>query len=165
MHVISEGSAIAAELMLILSAPASKIAPASCSVRTPPPTVNGTNNSFAVRFTVSINVERFSCVAVMSSNTTSSAPALLCAAANSAGSPASRKLRNCVPFTTRPASTSRQAIIRFVSIRNFFLLVPSAVLLRELRGYHLLSLLKTAEIFQDFESQRAGLFRMYLHPE
>ena len=33
-----------------------------------------------------------------------------------AGSPASRRSRNCVPFTTRPASTSKQAMMRLVSI-------------------------------------------------
>src|SRR5262244_2188335 len=61
MHVIREGSAIAAELMLILSAPASKIAPASSRVRTPPPTVKGTNSSRAVRRTASISVLRGWC--------------------------------------------------------------------------------------------------------
>src|SRR6185312_5906379 len=67
IFVMMEGSAIAAELMLILSAPASKIAAASSNVRTPPPTEKGTNISRAVRRTVSSNVVRFSCVAVISS--------------------------------------------------------------------------------------------------
>src|SRR6266496_4071829 len=161
MQVISEGSAIAAELMLILSAPASKIAPASSNVRTPPPTVNGTNSSFAVRLTVSINVERFSCVAVMSSNTISSAPAALCAAASSAGSPALRRLRNCVPLTTRPASTSRQAMIRLVNI-SFSCCHPEVV--RRLCGQKPLeSRSKPAEILQHLQSRAPRFFRVKLH--
>src|SRR5438105_14090420 len=51
----------------------------------------------------------------MSSSTTSSAPARPCVKASSAGSPASRELGNCTPFTTRHASTSKQAIMRLVS--------------------------------------------------
>jgi hypothetical protein len=39
---------MAAELMLILSAPASKMAPASVKVRKPPPTVNGMKSCWAV---------------------------------------------------------------------------------------------------------------------
>ena len=38
--------------------------------------------------------------------------------ANSAGSPASLKSTNETPFTTRPASTSRQGMIRLVSIAH-----------------------------------------------
>src|SRR5258708_4394002 len=109
------GSATAAELMLILSAPASKTWAASSSVRMPPPTVKGTNISRAARRTVSVKVLRSSWVAVMSSSTISSAPASACARASSAGSPASRSSRNFTPLTTRPASTSRQAMIRLVS--------------------------------------------------
>src|SRR5581483_8491195 len=149
MQVIRDGSAIAAELMLILSAPASKIAPASSSLRTPPPTVNGTNSCFAVRRTVSIKVFRFWCVAVMSSRTTSSAPASLCALASSAGSPASRRLRNFVPFTTRPASTSKQAMIRLVSMYKILGNFSSQVY----------------EVLQDLQSNRSRLLRVKLNAE
>ena len=112
---ISSGRAIAAELIETLSAPASKTAAASSADRIPPPTVNGTNKFAAVRFTVSSSVPRPSCVAVISSNTISSAPAAACRCASSAGSPASTISTNCTPFTTRPARTSRQAMILLVS--------------------------------------------------
>ena len=46
----------AAELTLTLSAPASKTAAASSALRMPPPTVNGTKSSRAVRRTVSSSV-------------------------------------------------------------------------------------------------------------
>src|ERR1051325_2283802 len=112
ISLISSGLATAAELMLTLSAPASNILAASSSVRTPPPTVKGTNSSRAVRRTVSTRVLRLSEVAVMSSRTISSAPASACVRASSAGSPASRSCWNWMPFTTRPTSTSRQAMMR-----------------------------------------------------
>ena len=54
--------------------------------------------------------------AVISKNTTSSAPALSYAAAISAGSPASRKFTKLTPFTTRPSFTSKQGMILFVNI-------------------------------------------------
>ena len=113
---ISSGRRSAAEFTLILSAPASKTAVASSSVRTPPPTVKGTKRRRAVRRTVSSSVPRASCVAVMSSNTISSAPALAWRAANSAGSPALMRSTNCTPLTTRPLFTSRQAMMRLVSM-------------------------------------------------
>jgi hypothetical protein len=72
---INSGRAIADELILTLSAPASNTAAASSALRIPPPTVNGTNNAAAVRFTVSSSVPRPSWVAVISSSTISSAPA------------------------------------------------------------------------------------------
>src|SRR3954447_26988787 len=49
----------------------------------------------------------------MSRNTSSSAPSRSYSAASSTGSPASRRSRNCVPLTTRPASTSRHGMTRF----------------------------------------------------
>jgi len=113
---INSGRAIADELILTLSAPASNTAAASSALRIPPPTVNGTNSAAAARFTVSNKVPRPSCVAVISNSTISSAPAAAWRCANSAGSPASTISTNCTPFTTRPLRTSRQAIIRFVSI-------------------------------------------------
>ena len=70
----SSGSATAAELTEILSAPASSTAWASAALRIPPPIVNGTNTSSAVRRASCATVSRFSCVAVMSRKTTSSAP-------------------------------------------------------------------------------------------
>src|SRR5579885_3403118 len=51
MEVITPGSASAAELMLTLSAPASKTAEASSRLRMPPPTVKGMNKRCAVRLT------------------------------------------------------------------------------------------------------------------
>src|SRR5947209_6060513 len=56
IEVIRHGSVNAAELMLILSAPASKTSTASPRLRMPPPTVKGMNNCFAVRRTVSSSV-------------------------------------------------------------------------------------------------------------
>src|SRR5215469_3737940 len=57
--------------------------------------------------------------------------------ANSAGSPASRSSTNCTPLTTRPASTSRQAMIR----------------------------LESTEVLQDPQADCARFFGMKLHPE
>src|SRR5271157_2461825 len=107
---------MAAELIATLSAPQSSTAAASSRERMPPPTVNGMKSCRAVRRTVSSRVLRDSAVAVMSRNTISSAPASLCAAANSAGSPASRNCTNCIPLTTRPPWTSRQAMMRLASV-------------------------------------------------
>ncbi len=112
---MSCGRAIALELMLTLSAPASKTARASSADRMPPPTVNGTNKDSAVRFTVSSSVPRPSCVAVISNKTISSAPPRACRCASSAGSPASTISTNWTPFTTRPPRTSRQAMILLVN--------------------------------------------------
>ena len=64
----------AAVLMLTLSAPAASSARTSSSLRTPPPTVSGTNVASAVRATTSSSVPRPSCDAVMSSSAISSAP-------------------------------------------------------------------------------------------
>jgi len=69
------GEATAAVLMLTLSAPAARSARTSSSVRTPPPTVSGTNTASAVRATTSSSVPRPSCEAPMSSKVISSAPA------------------------------------------------------------------------------------------
>ena len=102
MASISVGSASAAELMLTLSAPASKTCSASSALRMPPPTQKGTKSSRAVRRTVSSSVWRPSWVAVMSSRTISSAPSRAWRAASSAGSPASMRSTNCTPLTTRP---------------------------------------------------------------
>ena len=65
----------AAVLTPTLSAPARSRRLASSTVRTPPPTVRGMNTSSAVRVTTSTIVSRASDEAVMSRNTTSSAPA------------------------------------------------------------------------------------------
>ena len=123
---INSGLAMALELIDTLSAPASNTAEASSAERIPPPTVNGTNNPSAVRFTVSSSVPRPSCVAVMSSSTISSAPPRACRCASSAGSPASTISTNCTPFTTRPPRTSRQAIILFVSIASLTFRQPTS---------------------------------------
>ncbi len=70
----SSGRSSAAELTETLSAPASSTACASSTERMPPPIVNGTNTSSAVLRASLAIVSRFSCVAVMSRNTISSAP-------------------------------------------------------------------------------------------
>src|ERR1019366_6237648 len=60
-----------------------------------------------------------------------------------AGSPASMRSTNCTPFTTRPSCTSRQAMIRLVSMR--FLSLPFQ------------------KIPQNLQSGGTGLFRMKLY--
>ena len=57
-------------------------------------------------------VARLSLEAVMSRNTSSSAPSRSYRAASSTGSPASRRSTKLVPLTTRPSVTSRQGITR-----------------------------------------------------
>src|ERR671922_241341 len=69
----------------------------------------------AVRRTTSSMMSRASCEAVMSRNTSSSAPWASYATAASTGSPASRRSTNRTPFTTRPSLTSRQGMIRLAS--------------------------------------------------
>ena len=71
---ISSGRASAAELTETLSAPASRTACASATVRIPPPIVNGMKTSDAVRRARSTIVSRRSCEALMSRKTSSSAP-------------------------------------------------------------------------------------------
>ena len=66
----------AALLVEILLAPAARTAAADLTSEMPPPTVNGTVQASATRFTTSSRVPRFSTVAVMSSSASSSAPAL-----------------------------------------------------------------------------------------
>jgi hypothetical protein len=73
----TSGSATAAELKLTLSAPASRSARTSSTVRTPPPMVSGMKHCSAVRVARSYIVPRFSCVAWMSRKHSSSAPAAL----------------------------------------------------------------------------------------
>src|SRR3954451_14852256 len=68
-------SATAAELIEILSAPASNSWRISSIERTPPPTVSGMKQASAVRRTTSRIVLRFSWLAVMSRKQSSSAPA------------------------------------------------------------------------------------------
>ena len=70
----SSGRSTAAEFTDTLSAPASSTAWASATSRMPPPIVKGTNTSSAARLASATIVSRFSWVAVMSRNTTSSAP-------------------------------------------------------------------------------------------
>ena len=80
--------------------------------RIPPPTVSGRKMRSAVRLTTSRMVSRFSWLAVMSRNVSSSAPAASYTAACSTGSPASRRETKFTPFTTRPSLTSRHGITR-----------------------------------------------------
>ena len=74
--LMSRGVLIADELMEILSAPSLRSILKSSTVRIPPPTVNGINTVSATRRTMSTTVPRLSEEAVMSRNTSSSAPAL-----------------------------------------------------------------------------------------
>ena len=71
---ISSGYSTAAVFTDTLSAPEHRIRRASSMERIPPPTVNGMKTSSAVRRTTSIIVSRASDDAVMSRNTSSSAP-------------------------------------------------------------------------------------------
>ena len=71
---ISPGSRTAAELSETLSAPAASTSRMSSSERSPPPMVKGMNTSSAVRRASSTIVPRPSWLAVMSRNTSSSAP-------------------------------------------------------------------------------------------
>jgi hypothetical protein len=71
---ISVGSWTAAVLMPTLSAPARRSSSASSTERTPPPTVKGRNTVSATRRTMSRTMGRASEEAVMSRNTSSSAP-------------------------------------------------------------------------------------------
>ncbi len=73
---MSAGSFTAAEFSEVLSHPAASIARMSSAVRMPPPTVYGMKTSSAVRRATSSIIGRSSCVAVMSRNTSSSAPSL-----------------------------------------------------------------------------------------
>jgi hypothetical protein len=72
--VTNSGVRTAAELMLTFSAPAWTSRAASSSVRMPPPTVNGMKMASATRRTMSSTMSRPSWLAVMSRNTSSSAP-------------------------------------------------------------------------------------------
>ena len=71
---MSSGRATAAEFTDTLSAPASSTACASSPERMPPPIVNGMKTLSAVRRASCTIVSRCSCEAVMSRNTSSSAP-------------------------------------------------------------------------------------------
>ena len=71
---MSSGSCMAAELSETLSAPADRSLRTSFSLRMPPPMVKGMKSSSAQWRASSTMVSRFSCEAVMSRKTTSSAP-------------------------------------------------------------------------------------------
>ena len=72
--VTRSGRSTAAVLIDTFSAPAINSRRASSTERTPPPTVKGMNTSSAVRRATSTMVSRASTEAVMSRNTSSSAP-------------------------------------------------------------------------------------------
>ena len=105
---------MADELMEILSAPSLRSALKSSTVRMPPPTVKGMNTVSATLRTMSTTVCLASEEAVISRNTSSSAPSLSYALPISTGSPASLRSTKFTPFTTRPLFTSRQGMILFV---------------------------------------------------
>ena len=74
VSINSAGSSNAARLTATLSAPARSSERASSRPEIPPPTVNGMKTLSAVRRASSTMVSRFSCEAVMSRKTSSSAP-------------------------------------------------------------------------------------------
>ena len=113
---INEGLYIAAEFMLILSAPALSRRSTSCISCIPPPTVKGIFISAATRLTISVKVLRPSKLAVMSRKQSSSAPFSLYALPKATGSPAVRRLTKLVPFTVIPSFTSKQGMILFANI-------------------------------------------------
>jgi len=76
-------------LIPTLSAPFKRIFLASSNDLTPPPTVNGISITDATFLTKSLMVSLCSSDAVISKNTSSSAPSLLYFLASSTGSPAS----------------------------------------------------------------------------
>src|SRR5262249_24637315 len=110
--------ATAAVLIDTLSAPEAKSLRMSSMVRTPPPTVSGMKQASAVRRTTSRMMSRFSWLAVMSRNVSSSAPSASWGIAASTGSPASRRSRNFTPLTTRPSLTSRQGMTRTLNMSS-----------------------------------------------
>ncbi|MCY1379263.1 hypothetical protein D9M69_669670 [compost metagenome] len=75
--LITCGSAMAAELKLVLSAPALSSRRTSATVRTPPPTVSGMNTCEATASMIGRMRSRPSLVAVMSKKVSSSAPCAL----------------------------------------------------------------------------------------
>src|SRR5260370_21045072 len=104
-------------------------------LRRPPPTVTGMRTCSAVRRTTSSMVLRRSYEAVMSRKTSSSAPSALYCAASSTGSPASRRFTKLMPLTTRPSFTSRQGIMRRVSIHLLLAQSPAQPLPDRLHRY------------------------------
>ena len=76
-RLTSWGSRTAAELRLILSAPARNSSVMPSTLPMPPPTVNGIVTASAVRRTRSTSVARPWWLAAMSRNTSSSAPEAL----------------------------------------------------------------------------------------
>src|SRR5690606_24559991 len=113
--VIRSGVRTAALLIAVLSAPASSVSRMSSTVRSPPPTPNGMKIASATCRTTSSLVSRPSCVALMSSRISSSAPSASYTCACSTGSPASTRLTKFTPLTTRPPCTSRQGMLRLAS--------------------------------------------------
>ena len=82
----------------------------------PPPTVKGIKTCCATFFTISTVVFLFSLVAVISKNTSSSAPSSEYFFASITGSPAYLKFSKFTPFTVLPSFMSRQGIILFANI-------------------------------------------------
>src|SRR5947207_1699214 len=131
LSVKSCGDVTAAEFRLTLSAPERSASITSLVEPMPPPTVNGTKSCSAVRRTTASSVARFSAVAEMSRNTSSSAPSRSYWTAIAGGSPTSRSCSKRVPFTTRPSFTSRQTMSRRVSMRGPRMASASAALERD----------------------------------
>src|SRR6266566_8758314 len=82
----------------------------------PPHTVKGILMLSATRVTIPATIFRRSDEAVISRNTSSSAPSSEYRRPHSTGSPASRRSSKWTPFTTRPSFTSRHGMIRLASI-------------------------------------------------
>ena len=88
----------------------------SSTERIPPPTVNGMNTFSAVLSTTSTIVLRLSLVAVISRNTSSSAPSRSYFSAKATGSPTSFNPTKLTPLTTLPSLTSRHGMILLLSM-------------------------------------------------
>ena len=114
--MIISGFLTAPVLIATLSAPFRRISRACCKVFTPPPTVNGISITSATFLTRLLIVSRCCSEAVISRNTSSSAPSLLYFSASKTGSPASLIDLKCMPLTTLPLSTSKHGITLLVRV-------------------------------------------------
>ena len=106
------GFLMAAVLREILSAPARRHSRMVSTERMPPPTVKGMNTFSATFSARDTTVGRSSLEAVMSRNTSSSAPWQSYSVASSTGSPASRIPTKLIPLTTLPSLMSRHGMRR-----------------------------------------------------
>src|ERR1039458_982345 len=154
--VMSSGRRTAAVLTVTLSAPDMRMRRASATERMPPPTASGMKTLRAVRATTSAMISRASLEAVISRNTSSSAPSPLYRSASSTGSPASRRLTKLTPLTTRPPVTSRQGMMLLASMK------PSLTRPSRNQTGTLFPSCELQEVPHDFEPHRAGFLGVEL---